>query len=422
MKLRLSYPGEEILETTVTRLPLSKSVAARVLMIHALTPAAPALDVERLPACDDIRVMAAALARDGGEIDLGASGTAARFLTAYFAATPGKSVTLAGTDRLNRRPIAPLVDALRILGADIIYKDEEGCLPIAVTGRQLTGGTVKLDASASSQFASALAMIAPAMSQPLTIDLGGEIASMPYLTMTLRMLEHRGVDSERRGYAIDVANTAYKVAPMEAESDWSAAAFWYEIAAVTAGWITLPGLHAESLQGDSVLARIGERMGVVSEFTDEGLELSATPDLYSRLDMDMADFPDLVPAVAVTGCMIGVPYRLSGLANLRVKESDRLQALVDELARCGWILEAGPDYLEWEGATKPIFELPVMNTHDDHRLAMAFAPISVFVPGIVIDGAEAVNKSYPGFWDDLRDAGFVIEDLDDVETGMEGEQ
>lgn len=421
MKLRLTYPGEEILETTVTRLPLSKSVAARVLVMHALTPGAPALDVERLPACDDIRVLAAALPRRSGVIDLGASGTAARFLTAFFAATPGACVTLAGTDRLNRRPIAPLVDALRSLGADIIYKGDDGCLPIAITGRQLSGGTVRLDASASSQFASALAMIAPVMSQPLTIDLGGEIASMPYLTMTLRMLGHRGVESERRGYAIDVANTPCKAAPVEAEADWSSAAFWYEIAAVTAGWITLPGLSEGSLQGDSILAHIGERMGVISEFTDQGLELSATPDLYSRLDMDMADYPDLVPAIAVTGCLIGVPFHLSGIANLRLKESDRLQALVDELARCGWILEAGPDYLEWEGATRPVVEVPVMNTHDDHRLAMAFAPISVFVPGIVIDGAEAVNKSYPGFWDDLRDAGFVIEDLDDIEAGAEGE-
>lgn len=411
-------PPEEILETTVTRLPLSKSIAARVLVLHAITADARALDPSLLPDCDDTRVLAAALACDCGNVDVEACGTAARFLTAYFAARPGTDVTLGGTPRLNVRPVAPLVDALRSLGADITYAGAEGQLPLRIKGKSLCGGTVRLDASASSQFASALALVAPLMRQPLAIELGGEIASMPYLKMTLAMLEARGVETSRDGYTVTVANTPCRDCAVESEADWSAAAFWYGIAAVTAGWVTLPGLRVPSLQGDSVLATVGERFGVLTEFNDGVAELSATPDLFSRLDMDMADYPDLVPVIAVIGCLINIPYRLTGVANLRHKESDRLAALAAELRRCGWVLEVGPDFLEWEGAAEPVTEMPRMDSRGDHRLAMAFASIGAFVPGLVITGAEAVAKSYPGFWDDLRDAGFTVEVLgEDANAG-----
>ncbi len=412
MKVRL-IPPEEIIETRVSRLPLSKSVAARVMLMHAMTRGARALDIERLPACDDTRVLAVALARGEGDIDVADCGTAARFLTAFFAAREDNEVILRGSERLCHRPVGPLVEALRSLGADIEYRGNEGYLPLKIKGRRLAGGPVKLDAKASSQFASALAMVAPLMDKPLKIDLGGEIASMPYLKMTLAMLEARGVDTLREGYTITVSNTPYRDADMEAEPDWSAASYWYELAGVTAGWFTLPGLRKPSLQGDSILAEIGERFGVVTEFTSEGVELSATPDLYSRLDMDMADYPDLVPALAVTGCLINIPYRFTGVANLRIKESDRLAVLAGELRRCGWLLEVGPDYLGWEGAAMPVSELPEMDSHGDHRLAMAFAAIAAFVPGITIDRAECVEKSYPGFWDDLRDAGFIVEYIEE---------
>lgn len=403
------FPPEEILEASV-RLPLSKSVSARVLVMGALTEGAPTVPADRLADCDDIRILASALTVRNGEADAGCSGTAMRFLTAYYAAVPGTDVLLTGAARLSERPLAPLVEALRGIGADIEYAGEEGRLPLRIRGRRLKGGAVRLDARASSQFASALAMIAPLVEGGLSIDLGGEIASMPYLRMTLRMLERRGVAADIAGYTVNVAGAYRPVAPEE-EYDWSAASYWYSIAAVTAGWVTLTGLRGESLQGDSVLASEGERFGVITEFTEDGAELSATPDLWSRLDMDMSDYPDLVPALAVTACLAGIPFRFTGVANLRHKECDRLAALGEGLRSIGCPTESSADdVFGWEGAREPIFEMPVIDPHGDHRIAMAFAAVSVFVPGIVIRDAEVASKSYPGFWDDLRGAGFTVTD------------
>lgn len=415
------FPPEEIIEATVARLPLSKSLAARVMILHALTRDARPLDIERLPACDDTQVMAVALAQGCGNIDLADCGTAARFLTAYFASKEGCEVTLCGSDRLQQRPVGPLVEALRSMGAEIVYNGTPGCLPLKIKGHRLAGGYVRLDASESSQFASALAMVAPVMAAPVTIDLGGEIASMPYLKMTLEMLAARGVEYNREGYVIKVDNAPLKDIPMETEPDWSAAAVWYELAAVTAGWFTLPSLRPDSLQGDSILATIGDRFGVVTEFTAEGTELSSTPDLYSRLDMNLADYPDIVPYIVVTGCLINVPFRITGVANLRLKESDRLQCLADQLRGCGWLIETGDDYIEWEHEVIPVAGIPRLDACGDHRLAMAFAAMAAFVPGLEIDGAETVNKSYPGFWEDLRDTGFVVEYIDMEESSAADE-
>lgn len=402
-------PPEEILETTID-LPLSKSIAARVLTLAALTPGAPEVPSSALPDCTDTRILAAALKQRRGTVDVADCGTAARFLTAFFAAIPGTDVELCGSPRMCARPIAPLVDALRQLGADISYSGQTGHLPLHICGKALCGGSVKLNASASSQFASALAMIAPACPGGLKIDLGGEIASMPYLKMTMRMIEARGVPADLAGYTLSVGPGEYRAVEPEREPDWSAAAFWYSIAAVTAGWVTLPGLQPQSLQGDSILAKIGERIGVITEFTDQGAELSATPDLWSRLDMDLSDYPDLVPALAVTSYLIGQPFLFTGLANLRQKESDRIEALRAGLQACGAAVDIRPDSIGWEGKRFPLTEMPCIDPAADHRIAMAFAAASVFIPGIVIADVDAVAKSYPTFWDDLRQAGFTLVD------------
>lgn len=415
------FPPEEILETTVSRLPLSKSVAARALVMAALTPGYALPPADRLPDCDDIRVLREALETTGGTVDAAASGTALRFLTAYFAAKEGADVTLVASERLCERPIAPLVDALRRLGADIEYADAEGHAPLRIRGRRLAGGCVELDASASSQFASALAMAAPTMTDGLRIELGGQIPSMPYLRMTLQMMQARGIDAHTSGYAVIVPPGTYIPVEAETESDWSAASYWYAIAAASAGWVTLPGMKPGSLQGDSVLARIGERFGVLTEFTDEGAELSATPDIYSRMDMDMSDYPDLVPALVVVSCLVGLPFDMTGVANLRHKECDRLAALADNMRRLGVILQLGPDSISWEGERLPVLEMPVINPCGDHRVAMAFAAAAIFVPGIVICDEEVVAKSYPGFFDDLRDAGFTVVDASEPMPEPEAE-
>lgn len=411
MNIRI-FPPEEILETTVSRLPLSKSVSARVLVLGALTPGAETPAADLLADCDDIRVLSRAILSRQGEVTVHESGTALRFLTAFFAATPGADVTLTGVHRLCQRPIEPLIKALRSLGADIEYADKEGRAPLHIRGRKLTGGEVNLDASSSSQFASALAMVGPTMEKGLKIHLGGQIPSMPYLKMTLTMMQNRGIDAHTEGYSVIVPAGTYLPVQPESEPDWTAASYWYEIDAVTAGWVTIPRLKAQSLQGDSILQNIGERFGVVTNYDDAGAELSATPDLYSRLDMNMADNPDLVPALAVTGCLVGIPYEFTGVANLRLKESDRLQALADELAKIGCIAEIGNDTFSWEGRREPILRNPEIDPHGDHRIAMAFAAASYFLPGIILLNSEVVEKSYPGFFDDLRDAGFTILDAD----------
>lgn len=402
------FPPEEIIETTVAGLPLSKSIAARALVLQALTPMSPAIPAGCLPDCDDINVLKAALEVRQGAVNIHASGTALRFLTAYFAATEGTDVVVAGTERLAERPIAPLVDALRSLGADIEYVAAEGHAPLRIRGKRLRGGTVALDASKSSQFVSALAMVAPSMADGLRIELGGRVPSMPYLNMTLRMLEARGIDARMEAYTAVIPAGTLRYAEPECEPDWSAASYWYEIAAVTAGWVTLPGLRAGSLQGDSILASIGERFGALTEFTAAGAELSASPDLYSRLDLDMTDYPDLVPALAVTAALIGMPFEFTGVANLRDKECDRLEALRLNLLRLGVIAEVGRDSFGWEGGRMPISEIPSIDPCGDHRIAMAFAAASAFVPGLIIQEPEVVAKSYPGFFDDLAAAGFTI--------------
>ena len=410
------FPPDEILETTVSRLPLSKSVAARAMVLSALSGMRP--DFSTLPDCRDIEVLREALwpENEAGtiqKVDVADSGTALRFLTAYFAAKEGAEVEIDGSARLRERPVGRLVDALRSLGAQIAYTGQEGHAPLRITGKKLEGAEVTLDASQSSQYVSALALIAPTLPEGLRIHYGGRLPSMPYLKMTLEMLGRRGIEAYTEGYtAVIEPGTLRQVTP-ESEPDWTAASYWYSIAAVSAGWVTLPGLQAGSLQGDSILATLGERFGVVTEFGDEGAELSAHPDIYSRLDLDMTDYPDLVPALAVTGCLLGLPFVFTGVANLRVKECDRLAVLSDNLARLGFGVTVGNDTIEWEGERHPVMSMPEIDPHGDHRMAMAFAAAAFYCPGIVIHHPETVAKSYPGFFEDLSDAGFAVCGKDD---------
>ena len=358
-----------------------------------------------------------------GTIDAGPAGTAMRFVCAIAAATEGSNCVLTGSERMLKRPIGPLVDALRSLGADIAYEGEDGFPPLRIHGRRLSGDTIAIDASVSSQYISALMMAAPLMAAPLTIELKGVVGSLPYIKMTAAMMQNRGVAADTEPLKVTVPNTPYrKASDNDSEPDWSAAAFWYEIAALTAGWVTLTGLTEHSIQGDSEEASLFEKLGVLTEFTDEGAELSATPELFNSLDADMSGMPDAVPALAVTACMVGVPFRFSGVGALHHKECDRLEALVRELAKLGFMLdiEAYGTVLCWDGRRRPIHELPVFDTYNDHRMAMALAPVSVFVPGIVVRDVEVVEKSYPSYWDDLRTAGFTL--LDPSEPIPEPEQ
>lgn len=403
------FPPDGIVETTVA-LPASKSIAARAMILDAVAGKNVAPD----PTCADTSVLAAALTGGlKGTVDTGASGAAMRFVCALAAATEGADCILTGTDRMKERPIAFLVDALRLMGADIKYVEKEGFPPLEIHGRKLAGGNIEIDASVSSQFISAIMMVTPLMASPVTMSLRGTVGSFPYIGMTAAMMRNRGVEAEVEPTMVHVPNTPYSAPAVDdSEADWSAATFWYEIAALTAGWVTITNLKEKSIQGDAAVAGLFEKLGVVTEWSDEGAELSASPELFNGLNADMSDMPDAVPALAVTACMVGVPFRFSGVGALRHKESDRLAALVAELRKLGFILdiEQYGTMLVWEGGRVPVTEVPVFDTYSDHRMAMALAPVAVFVPGIVVKDAEVADKSYPGFWNHLREAGFTLLD------------
>lgn len=413
MDLRI-FPPDELLQTEVG-LPLSKSISARALILDAMAGGDAAFEVAD---CDDTAAMRGALADTAPEyVNIGAAGTAMRFLTAYFATCRGRVVKLDGSERMRHRPIGALVDALRHCGASIDYLGEEGYPPLLIRGSQLTGGEVEIDATVSSQFISALLMAAPAMTRGLRLTLVGAPASEPYLKMTLGMMRLWGAGAEREGSVITVASGGYhSPSGFEVEADWSAASYWYEIEALTSGWVTLRGLDASgaSLQGDSRCMEIFTGLGVETQPEGEegGTDLVASPDVTPRFIADMSATPDLVQTVAVSCAMLGVPFRLTGVASLRIKETDRIEALRRELLKVGVVMETeGDDCIFWESARRPVTELPVFDTYDDHRMALAFAPVAIYLPGVVIRHAEVVSKSYPGYWDDLRAAGFTIEEL-----------
>lgn len=425
------FPPEDILDTYV-ELPLSKSVSARTLILDAVAGCSTSTPVAQ---CDDTDALRNGLSVTTGTADAGLAGTALRFLLAYYAATPGCDIVLTGAPRLCQRPIAPLVDALRNLGADIQYIGDEGFAPMHIVGKRLSGGSITVNAGISSQFVSALMMIAPLMQAPLTLQLDGAPVSTSYIVMTARMMQQRGIDAayDARLNTVHVPNTTPNTASIPVEADWSAASYWYAITALTAGWTTLLNARTPSIQGDSAMVEYGQRLGVLTneycpdddeeqddeeetqrpDVPDGALTLSASPEQFSRLDLDMSNTPDIVQTLAVAAAMLGMPFRFTGVSTLRGKETDRLQALANELLKTGVVMEIESDnIISWDGSRLPITELPVFNTYNDHRMAMAFAPVAIYIPGIVINNPEVVSKSYPQFWEHLAKAGFSIIDID----------
>lgn len=402
------FPPDDLLQARI-KLPLSKSISNRALLLNALT--VDALPLTEVADCDDTRAMMSGLGLTQGTVDVGAAGTAMRFLTSFFAVSHGREVVIDGTQRMRQRPVGPLVDALRACGAAITYLGEEGYPPLKIKGQNLRGGVVSIPATVSSQFVSALMMVGPLMEEGLTIDLAGDLISAPYVNMTLEMMKLWGADIEMDGSRIVIGHRPYNPTSFVVEGDWSAASYWYEIEAITSGWITLDGLQQVSLQGDSRVMRIFENLGVNTEFDGEegGIDLVASPDLSPRLIADMSDTPDLTQTVVITCVMLGLPFRLVGVKSLKIKETDRIEALRKELLKLGFVMEVeSDDVISWENTRCPVTEIPVFDTYEDHRMAMSLAPVSIYVPGIIVKNAEVVSKSYPGYWDDLRSAGFRL--------------
>lgn len=408
MTIRYKLSAPSVVRTTI-QLPASKSISNRALIINALargtTPPC------NLSDCDDTLVMIKALAENNETIDIMAAGTAMRFLTAYLSTVQGTHI-LTGTERMQQRPIQILVNALRELGAQIEYAGKEGFPPLRIHGTELKGNELTLKGNVSSQYISALLMIGPVLKNGLRLHLTGEIISLPYINLTLQLMKEFGAKAAwTSGNSIEVAPQPYTPVSFMVESDWSAASYWYQIAALSEqAEIELMGLFRNSYQGDSRGAEIFSRLGITTEFTHEGVLLKKSNRLVEQLNEDFVDIPDLAQTFAVTCCLLGIPFRFTGLQSLKIKETDRIFALKTELRKLGYLLQDVQDsILIWDGERCQPEAQPVIQTYEDHRMAMAFAPAALRFPEMRIAEPQVVSKSYPAYWEHLQQAGFQID-------------
>ncbi len=414
-------------------LPSSKSISNRALIINALCPEG-GEKIINLSDCDDTKVMLQALSNPTLEtVDVGAAGTAMRFLTAYYSLQPGKRV-VTGSQRMCHRPIGVLVDALRSLGADIRYVGEEGFPPLEITGRELHGGEIELAGDVSSQYVSALMMIGPMLKEGLKLKLKGKVVSRSYINMTKEMMSFFGADVQwRGGRNVVIAPKPYQSVGYAVEADWSAASYWYEILALSSGTKTivfLYNLYKKSLQGDSSVADMFSNLAIETLFRDNNMSLDGNGCCLfrygrsvRRLELDFKNNPDVAQTLVVTCGMRGIPFHFTGLETLRIKETDRIVALCSEMAKLGVhiMIDVDGSSLLWEGPDRQVggretYLHPkpgtVISTYNDHRMAMAFAPAALVLGSIEIDDPGVVTKSYPSYWNDLKNAGFDIQEID----------
>ncbi|MDR1518349.1 MAG: 3-phosphoshikimate 1-carboxyvinyltransferase [Dysgonamonadaceae bacterium] len=392
-------------------LPASKSISNRILILNALGMNQ-AL-TENLSDCEDTRVLLDAFNSESNVFDIKGAGTAMRFLTAFLAGMEGDWI-VKGSPRMHERPIHPLVNTLTALGAQIEYIEKEGFPPLRIRGTKLKGGEVYMSGNISSQFISALLMIAPTMENGIVIHLENEIISKPYIELTLELMAKYGIAYKWEGDDIVIRRQDYTPIPFRVEADWSAASYWYEmVSLIPNAQVTLPGLGKNSLQGDSNIANLFCDLGVSTEFTANGVVLRKIKTTSKKFFRDFVNEPDLAQTFAAACCFSNVPFLFSGLQSLKIKETDRIVALQKELRKLGFVLnEAGYGMLEWDGERIVKEDNPVIETYEDHRMAMALAPAAVVFGSVIINDPQVVSKSYPKFWDDLRTAGFIIEEME----------
>lgn len=406
MKYLIKAP-EERLRASV-QLPASKSISNRALILNALSYSP--YDIQNLSDCDDTEVMVRALNSDSRDFDIKAAGTAMRFLTAFLSKIVGEW-TITGTERMKNRPIKLLVDALNSLGARIEYMEKEGYPPLRIFGSALQGGEISLAGGVSSQYISALLMIAPLMEKGLTLHLEGNIISRPYINLTLQLMEQFGVKATWNGQTIKILPQEYKPIRFTVESDWGAASYWYAIMALSKNAeIELLGLFKNSLQGDAAGAKLFAQLGVGTAFTDRGVVLKYNGNAVKKLIYNFVNEPDLAQTFVVTCVLLNIPFRFTGLQSLKIKETDRIEALKTELRKLGYLLtDSNDSILEWNGERCEPEADPIIATYEDHRMAMAFAPAALVLPkGLKVADPEVVTKSYPAYWEDLRKAGFAL--------------
>ncbi|MDR2844394.1 MAG: 3-phosphoshikimate 1-carboxyvinyltransferase [Candidatus Symbiothrix sp.] len=377
------------------QLPSSKSISNRVLILNALSDSP--YPIRNLSDSDDTMVLFNALQSSEKDFNVGAAGTSMRFLTAYLAQKPGEW-TITGTERMKNRPIGILINALRALGANIEYLEKEGFPPLRIHGQQLQGGEISLDGSISSQYISALMMIAPHLRKGLVLHLEGSLISAPYIRMTMSLMEKFGVKSIWKGQTIRIEPQIYRPVAFLVEGDWSAASYWLQIQALAMerAAVDVIGLEDNSLQGDAKA---------------ESLMACLVNQHKSSFHYDFVNEPDLAQTFVVTCCLLNIPFRFSGLQSLRIKETDRMMALQTEMRKLGYELRILSDnVLMWVGERCEPVPKPVIATYEDHRMAMAFAPACLKMKEIRIENPEVVSKSYPNYWFDLKSAGFVIQE------------
>jgi len=421
--------------STGIRITGSKSETNRLLLLQALYPG---ITIGNISESDDSAVMQQALANTGSDvIDIHHAGTAMRFLTAYFSLQEGREVTLTGSQRMKERPIGVLVDALRNLGAQIEYTENEGYPPIKITGKALTGGKVTIKADVSSQYITALLLIAGRLENGLELTLQGELTSIPYIKMTLGLLSELGIEATFEGNIISVKSQIsnsksqaggaaskpttnnQQPATITVESDWSSASYFYSIVALAQEGTTikLSSYKQNSLQGDSALADIYKQMGVETTFEGNTIILTKVKSQPTTLNFQLNNTPDIAQTIAVTCFGLGIGCHLTGLHTLKIKETDRLEALKIELGKFGATvsitndsLTLAPHSLFKPGSSESVGNGVAVATYNDHRMAMAFAPLAIKTPFIIND-AQVVSKSYPTFWDDMKALGFSVNEL-----------
>ena len=386
----------------------SKSESNRLLILQAQFPN---ISIKNLSESDDTKALQNGLKVENGIVDIHHAGTAMRFLTAYFSAKEGVEITLTGSKRMQERPIAILVDALRSLGADIVYRQNDGFPPLKIKGKSLLKNSVDIKADVSSQYISALMLIAPMLPNDLRISLKGETTSVPYIEMTLSLLKSLGINGSFSNNEIRISSEK-NVEDIEliVESDWSSASYFYSLVALSENYeISLSSFSEESLQGDSALIQIYESLGVQTIFDTFNKSISLSNkniELPDSLLLDLSNTPDLAQTIAVTCFGLGIGCRLTGLHTLKIKETDRLLALKNELEKLGAIVQVDENSFYLEKSLQ-IKSDQIIETYQDHRMAMAFAPLALKT-NLVINDAEVVSKSYPNFWEDLENSGVAL--------------
>ena len=400
------------------QLPASKSISNRVLVIHALTGG------HTLPSnlsdCDDTEVIVEALNNNPYEINIKAAGTAMRFMTAYLAVKDGDEHVITGTERMRHRPIHVLVDALRRLGADIEYAGEEGYPPLRIKGHALDGGLLEVAGNISSQFISSLLLIGPCLKNGLTLHMTGDVISRPYIDLTLWTMREFGADADWSEYdTIVVKPQPYKERAYLTENDWSAASYWYEMMALTNNpddEIKLEGLMDGSKQGDSQVRYLFSLLGVKTIFKTKKAGVPTTVTLkhsgrcVPRLEYNFVNSPDLAQTFVVCCALLNVPFHFTGLSTLKIKETDRIEAMKAEMQKLGYVVRSVNDNeLIWDGELcEPALEVGI-DTYEDHRMALSFAPAALRFDGLRLNNPQVVTKSYPKFWEDISQAGFQLE-------------